>query len=163
MIYVGIDPGQAGAVAIINVRSLNPVKVYDMPSLVGIGVYDLLGSYKKESHIIVIEKSNPMTGGSGGYGKGIATYMVNYGKIIGALEIMQMTFYEVHPATWKKVFKLNKIKGIKETEKERKQKSVIVAHKLFPKIEFQTPRGRMLDGRADALLLAEYGRLIYAR
>lgn len=34
-----------------------------------------------------------------------------------------------------------------------------LAHKLFPVIELATKRGRILDGRSDALMIAEYGRL----
>jgi len=34
----------------------------------------------------------------------------------------------------------------------------MIAERLFPDLEFRTKRGKALDGRADASLLAEWGK-----
>jgi len=75
----------------------------------------------------------------------------NYGKIIAVLELADIPYQEVPSSKWKKMFCLIK---------KEKSDSCIIAKQLFPTHTFKTPRGRLLDGRAEALLLSEYGKRI---
>ncbi len=154
MIYIGIDPGQQGAVSGLFIGVPGAIKKYfavDMPKttielkriinleFVGLG----------EGVFCMLEAAQPMP--KQGV-KGVFTYGIGFGKIIAVLEILEIPFQTIHPAIWKKEFSLIK---------KDKKASVKVAQQLFPNIEFYTERGRMLDGRAEALLLAEYGRRTY--
>lgn len=154
MIFIGIDPGQMGAVAIlhfyIDKTPRKPI-CFDMPK----NIIDLKKKIKLEAVglgvdiFCILEQAQPMP--KQGV-KGVFTYGQGYGKIKAVLEILQIPFQEIHPSIWKKEFSLIK---------KDKKASVKVAQQLFPNIEFYTERGRMLDGRAEALLLAEYARRKY--
>ncbi len=154
MIFIGIDPGQKGAIGMIQLHTLNDhEETYDMV-IQGKELYSILRNIK-DGHGVpvfcVLEAAQPMP--KQGV-KGIFTYGIGYGKIKAVLEILEIPFQEIHPSKWKKEFSLNK-KG--------KAGSIKVAQQLFPNISFETERGRLLDGRAEALLLAEYGRRLYGK
>jgi hypothetical protein len=72
-------------------------------------------------------------------------YGVGYGAYLGILTALEIPFQEVRPQTWKKAYSLN----------SEKSRSIIVAQQLFPGADI----GKK-DGRAEALLLAEYARRI---
>ena len=72
-----------------------------------------------------------------------------YGKLLSLLEILKVPYEEVRPQKWKKEFSLIG-KG--------KDHSVSLAEKLEPNENFKTPRNRLMDGKAESFLMAEYGR-----
>jgi hypothetical protein len=149
MIYLGIDPGQKGAAAYI----WDKVDVIDMPANPS-DLYKHLYIIKSNSEIsgdnifCILEAAQVMP--KQGI-KGAFTYGIGYGKIKACLDILEIPYQEIHPVKWKKEFALIN-KG--------KDASVKVAQQLFPDIEFYTPKGRMLDGRAEAILMALYGKRI---
>lgn len=149
-IFCGIDPGLGGALAFLDVESGN-VSVEDCPVIDGeIDTHEIVEIFKdvllKEKEIFVtIEKSQPMPkqGVSSvfKYGKG-------YGEYRGILASLGIPFVETSPQSWKKAF------GLLHCEKE---KSILKAKELFPCLanEFKKKKDH---GRAEALLLALYGR-----
>jgi len=159
-IYIGIDPGLAGGIAII-IDSDNYI-VYDMP-IIKVGKYNKLvprmirdiitgsitgNTYKSENCFCVIEKSQAMPG------QGVCsmhTIGLNYGIIVGILACLGIEYIEISSRKWQKEF---------FEPGDTKVKSVNIASNLFPKCEFVTKRGRKIDGRADAMLMAEYGRRV---
>ena len=166
MIYIGIDPGQKGAITAIEYDSETQKKycdMLDMPLLPEKGidsksVFHMLYKLKeKDTVFCVIEKAQslPSQGSSSGF-----NYGTGYGKIIAVLEILEIPFEEIRPVKWKKEFSLvtKKNKKGKVKTKEKKQSSVNMAIKLFPtlKKEFYGVKGGLKDGRAESLLLAEY-------
>lgn len=145
--WIGIDPGKKGAISLITFKGR--YETWDMPVLPNgeidsRAIYDIL--YQFENIKCVLEKSQPMPQ------QGVTSvfnYGRGYGKIQSILEILKIPYAEIRPTQWKKEFGLIK--------KDKKQ-SVTLAKKLFPGAELVTPRGRLIDGRAEALLMAEYGR-----
>ena len=170
MVYVGIDPGQQGAVTLICDKTTTPVVIYDMPLLPQKGIdgkelHNLFFSIKRDYKYIfcILEKAQAMPGqGSvGGF-----NYGVGYGKILAALEVNQIPFQEVHPMRWKKEFGITSKRGKAEPKlstADKKQLSLSAVTKLFPEKSylFHTERGKLLDGRVESLLLAEYARRIH--
>jgi crossover junction endodeoxyribonuclease RuvC len=73
-----------------------------------------------------------------------------YGLLTGLLIGLQIPFEAVRPQAWMRAL------GI--PPKADKRAHVERALSLFPTAEVTGPRGGMKDGRADALLIAEYGR-----
>lgn len=150
MIYVGIDPGQKGAIAFIK---NNSIIIYDMPlfsnkEIDGIKTSDIF--FTEGGDFCILEKAQTMPQ------QGTVSmfkYGMSYGIIKGVLYSFEISFQEVPPQKWKKEYSLSKDKA----------ESIATAKKLFPdcKIDFRTCKGRMLDGRAEALLLAEYARRQY--
>ena len=170
VVYIGIDPGQQGAVTLIEDITKDKITIYDMPLLPQKGIdgkelHNLFLSIKRDykSIFCVLEKAQAMQGqGSvGGF-----NYGVGYGKILSSLEVNQIPFQEVHPMRWKKEFGITSKRGKTEpkmTVAEKKQLSLGIALKLFPKQShfFHTERGKLLDGRVESWLLAEYARRIH--
>src|SRR3989304_4653738 len=105
--YIGIDPGLSGAIAIIDEES-GFISAYDMLVIKNKGQDTLMIQSIINEHSVVnktfciIEASKPATGNQGGYGRGISTFLINYGKLVAVLEILQIPFKEVHPLTWEK-------------------------------------------------------------
>lgn len=173
MFIFGIDPGLTGAIGFICGNSNG---VFDMPTLTIKGkktrsrktgkltvktknIYDItavkriLLDFKRHAESMNeqiegwIEKSQAMPDQGG-----VSNF--NYGFGFGVLQAVttccEIPFQLVHPRTWK-----NKIMFGQGKEKDA---SVFKAQQLFPLLEFRGPRGGLLHGRAEAMLIAEYGR-----
>lgn len=154
--FIGIDPGKQGAIACLDDKKITITATIDDIPTIG-KLYDINGVYeilKKatalEISFCVIEKQQvmPKQGSVSGF-----TIGFGYGILIGILKALEIPFQEVRPSVWKKTFSLTKDKS----------KSITTAQSLFPNLadQFVTKRGRALDGRAEAILLAEYAKRIY--
>jgi len=145
MRYLGIDPGQKGAWAVISeggpcVTDSLPFigKELDLKALVA----DL--SILKEGLYGAVEL--PLAPQTSGTTTALAVGK-NYGLMKAALIILEIPYEEVSSAGWK-----NRMKVTAD-----KMSSISLALKLFPSARgmLQGPRGGWLDGRAEALLIAE--------
>lgn len=167
MIIVGIDPGITGAVAAISTAGGFP-HVYDTP----VEQQKKAGGNKKTEYLptqmadvlrncyksfdgphlrvadvhVFIEQVSAMPG------QGV-TSMFSFGKgfglWLGIVAALQMPYTLVTPQRWKREL----MAGIKDKDAARGR-----AQQLFPRIADQLSRKRDI-GRADALLIAEYGRI----
>ena len=150
-IYIGIDPGKTGAMAVIfgEVR----FEVYDFEDqnalLLLRDLYiDPLGVYRIRA---VIEKVNARPG------QGVVSmfsFGSNYGQWIGRIEFCGFPYSLVTPQKWRKeVFDSEKSKrGL-----DKKAISLEQARRLFPSMSSELKRKKD-HGRAEALLIAEYCR-----
>jgi hypothetical protein len=77
----------------------------------------------------------------------VGNYMYAYGQLIALLFSLRLSYTEVIPVVWKRVMLFGMAKAGKIND-------LIRARQLFPQIEIPKTK----DGRADALLIAEYGR-----
>jgi crossover junction endodeoxyribonuclease RuvC len=155
MIIIGIDPGNQGALAIITKNGA--VMLYDMPTYSTEGT-GKTKSGKKKKHTVLdepslvglidgvdhvfIEKSQSMPG------QGAAStfnYACGYGIIRGICAGLGVPYTLIHPATWKRVIMKDMDKG--------KEAAIVRAKQLFPSADI----GKK-DGRAEALLIAYYGK-----
>lgn len=151
MHYIGIDPGKFGGVAYINEYKYEVIK---MPTT-SMGEINVSVLYKfleiDDERFCIIEKAQTMPK------QGIVsafTYGEGYGKIKAVIELMHISYQEVRSNSWKKEFNLIK---------KDKKHSVAVAEKLFPDEMFRGPRGGLLDGKAESILLAEFAKRKYEK
>ena len=143
MIYIGIDPGTSGALAMISegraakVIPWSPEAYRD--ALAGV-------SLANEYAIACLEKVGAMPGQGV---TGMFNFGKNYGHIIGLLEANGIPYELVTPKKWQKEF------GVTD-----KNSSIEVCKRLFPGVSLRrTERCRKDDdGLAEALLMAEYAR-----
>jgi crossover junction endodeoxyribonuclease RuvC len=154
MTYIGIDPGKKGAIAFITEQGET---VHDMPldwdgRIDAQGLLILITSkvVSANSSICFLEKSQAMPG------QGVTStfnYGAGYGAIRAVLQIACVPFQEIHPMKWKKEYALIK---------KEKADSVAIARQLFPNAPLvREKRGgveMLLDGRAEAILIAEFCR-----
>lgn len=140
MVYIGIDPGRSGALAIID----------------DTGVY--LFAFDEEKYIEALKKvparavcclehvhSMPKQGVTSSFNFGL-----NFGWIQGVLQALGIRYELVQPQKWKKEFSVTRDKNT----------SIEVCKKLFPDVSLKRTENckKDDDGFAEALLMAEYAR-----
>lgn len=155
-VFIGIDPGLDGAVACICDDGYASVE--DTPTMnVGRGkvtkrVYDSQGMVARliaipwDSAHVVIEDVHSMPG------QGVAstfTFGVGFGTWLGILAALKLPYDRVPPQRWKRAM----LDGMGQG----KDASRVRALQLFPWMASDLARKKD-DGRAEALLMAEYAR-----
>ena len=141
MIYVGIDPGLKGGIAIITDDAAMAYPYSDET------LRNIARSLTNESARCCLEQVHAMPK------QGVSStfkFGVSYGYIKGILEMAGLSYQEIPPQRWKKEFGLN----------SDKTASIDVCKRLFPSVSLRaTERCRTdHDGMAEALLMAEYAR-----
>jgi crossover junction endodeoxyribonuclease RuvC len=157
-VYLGIDPGFSGALAAI--LSDRSVRLFDMPTLtVGrkqeIDEQALLTLLRESTVgrdcLVVVEKaqSMPKQGSSSSFRYGMAYGMVRLG-----LAALGVPYRLAAPATWKR----RMLTDMAKEARSDKKAVLLEAKRLFPQAADQMTRVKD-HNRAEALFLAEYGRL----
>lgn len=152
--YVGIDPGLDGGVAMITLAPevwRTPViktggkRAYDVPAMIEL-LRPMVGCIK----IACIEQAHafPQIGAGTNFAVGHG-----YGLWLGILATLKIPHMTVSANAWTKRMHA----GV--NAKDSKAKSLIVAQRLWPEVNF-VPEGcrKPHDGLIDAALIAEYGR-----
>ena len=153
---VGIDPGISGALvwtdgeAVLEVH-LMPVEKVERETRVIFDELNALLRRKIGRPYVFLEK--PVSFGMGGkqafsYGRGFEALTI-------ALELNQYPVTLVEPSKWAKVMH----EGI-SADLKPKAKSLIAVRRLYPRLVKRLPtrpKGGLMDGAVDALLIAGYG------
>lgn len=143
MIYIGIDPGVSGALAVISEGREAKVMTWEPNAY--IAAFRAI-SASTECSIACLEKVSAMP-------KQGVTSMFNFGEnfgyIRGLLEANGIPYELVTPKKWQKEFSVTDKNG-----------SIEVCKRLFPGVNLRrTEKCRNdHDGMSDALLMAEYAR-----
>ena len=157
-VYIGIDPGKDGAMAILGYRDTPILIPFDEteyanqlrrldPLGSGLGTFGGETDARPSSVFCVIEHVNAMPG------QGVTScfsFGENFGFIQGLLEAFCHPYELVRPAKWKREFSCTKDKNT----------SIEVAKRLFPGVSLRRTERctKDHDGIAEALLMAEYCR-----
>lgn len=143
MIYIGIDPGKSGAIAVI-------LDEMDETLLYPYGEQE----YRNVLHDLSLRPVKACVEHVGAMpGQGVTSmfnFGVNFGYIRGLLEAFKVPYELVRPQKWKKEFSIT----------GDKNSSIEVCKRLFPGVCLRrTEKCRKDDdGMAEALLMAEYAR-----
>ena len=152
----GVDPGQTGAIALLNADTKKIIEIVDMPvttRLSGKGkevnaymlsnIFKNMNKYLLDIETIIIERVHAMKGQG-------TTSMFNFGRSLGVVEgIIAMTNTPtvwVTPQTWKKKF------GLLKKEKDAARSLVI---SMYPN-QLDLFKRKKDIGRADAVLIGLY-------
>lgn len=142
MLYIGIDPGKHGALAVLSADgAVQVLMTFDEYA------YRVALAHLEDRAVCALEKVGAMPG------QGVTsmfTFGDNFGFIRGLLAAYEIPYQLVPPVKWKKAFSVTADKG----------SSIAAAHRLFPSESLlRTERSRKPDDNiAEALLLAEYAR-----
>ena len=154
MNYVGVDLGLNGAIALIQDgdvtlwdmpvfevrKGIKTKRHYDIPA-----IKTIMAQFKAESSLICIEDGQAMPGQGSvsmmSIGRGLGTWE-------GLLTGMGLPYRLVHPKTWQK--------GVGFVTGNPKGQAYEIACRLYPHLKFKTKRGKIIDGRCDAVLIATY-------
>lgn len=140
MIFIGIDPGKSGGIAVITEESgCSAVKMPDTDAV----LLELLMPFQWRKCFALLEKVHAMPG------QGVTstfTFGEGFGKLQMALAACHIPYSFVTPQKWQKALGCL-TKGDKNVSKA-------MAERLFPNI-------KVTHAIADALLIAEYNRRTY--
>jgi crossover junction endodeoxyribonuclease RuvC len=165
MLFIGIDPGNMGAIAFLRVapEGNKTVQIFDAPTMkvkgpkktktelvdTEMAAIVKANALPEESKYAIIEKVGTMPE------QGIVSafaFGCGWGMWRGILAALGIPYTLVHPVTWKKAMMADMGKS--------KDASRLIAARLFPEYHSLFQRVKD-DGRAEALLLAEHGRRTY--
>ncbi len=166
--YIGIDPGLDGAIAVI--RQDGPPRFYDTPTITVAGKgkaaknkreYDamaIVGFFQLLGHdlFVTIERQQAMPASLQGRTQGTVSSFrtgLGFGIWLGILAGLGIPHQVIASVSWKKQL-------MKDCPKE-KSASILKACQLFPQASPDLKRKKD-HGRADALLIGEYGRRMMA-
>ena len=146
MIYIGIDPGKKGAMAIL--REDGSSIIYPFSEA---GYKEVLADYSTENFkcraTCCLEHVSAMPGNGS---VSMFNFGENFGFIQGLLTAYEIPYELVRPQKWKKEFSVT----------ADKNQAIDVCKRLFPNaILKRTDRCKVDDSNfAEALLMAEYAR-----
>jgi hypothetical protein len=141
-LWIGIDPGQKGAICFLYEDGAISFADWDnrLEIIKELGYYSdkgcIKGCYLEKVH------SMPKQGVSSTFKFGS-----NFGWWQGFLSALQVGFELIPPQQW--------MKGVVPPKSDKKAIAGI-AKNIYPSAPLRSSRGGLLDGRADALLLAHY-------
>ena len=170
MTFIGIDPGFMGAVAVLRSGGHAP-QVYDMPIIEINGrrsidipaLHEIIVAAASEawspaapdSYLFALVEHAQVFTGEGV--KSCFSIGYGFGVVEACLAVTAVPYDLVKPREWQKPF------GVRGKGVDSKALAFAHARRMFPSVTFHTPRGRELDGRADALLIARYAQMTHTR
>ena len=171
MVFCGIDQGFDGAMAFID-NDGNLLKLKDMPVIHVIrggknkraldiffiyGMFEAFKGYKDKLYV-GIEKTNPVLGK---FSNASANWNLGFseGMFMTIFMLLNLKYEFVSPQTWQAYYSIQKVR--KRKKATTKDMSYAIASRMVSPKLLRTERGRILDGRCDAILIANYIRSKY--
>lgn len=147
-VWIGIDPGSKGAVAVVNDKNevvliVDFIDVTNMANL----LYQISNHY--DVQMAAIEKVHAMPG------QGVTSmfnFGMNYGSWQGACAALGIALATVTPQTW--------MKGVVPPKSDKKAIAAI-CKRMYPMANLLGPKGGLKDGRSDAILIASWCKRNY--
>lgn len=166
---MGIDPGLDGAISWVGDEGADAMVMPvlaggpDAPALVRL-------FEEKRPSLVVLESASIRPRESGKSGLTIGR---NWGVIVGVLVALRIKHEIVAPDVWKRQIGLvtretgpkgeteeQKAERLARQKKKRKEEAILLAQRLYPDVDLRRSARaeKPHDGKAESLLLAEYGR-----
>jgi hypothetical protein len=157
-VYIGVDPGAKGAIVAISDDHVFAVDLegWDHPRYYKGALFEVqsfvsaLCGYMPAVYM-TIEKFQPIPKSAS---QAMYTMGYRWGLLFTQIVAWGVHYNFVMPRTW-----MCQTWG-KEKNTD-KQLSIKYAKQLVPDLKYETPRGRVLDGRCDAALIALYAKNLH--
>lgn len=145
--FAGVDPGNKGAICLYTPEIGNIVFI-DNKTLPH-EVTDILVTHSINNNIkmVCIEDVHSIFGTSA---KSNFTFGYNTGLITGIIQGLGLPLHKVQPKVWQKHV------GVTAKGEDIKKDVGKICSDMFPSVPVKGPRGGLLDGRSDALMIAVY-------
>jgi len=146
-VYVGIDPGKSGSIAILN-KDANIIDIKDWSDEYIIDNYIKYIEYMYNIKNCILEKVHayPKQGVNS-----VWSFGENYGIWKGLLAANKIPYKLVTPQTWQKG------QLLPSDSKDKKKRSLVVCRRLYPNDIKKYFKREKDHGRSDAVLIAKYG------
>lgn len=150
--YIGIDPGAKGSFCLLvpETKQVMFKPTTDKP----VDIFKWFGDIQKEFNLVVtmIEDVHSIFGVS-------AKSNFNFGYNVGLVNIIPSCagsmVDRIQPKKWQKQI------GVKTKGKLIKKEVAEICERLYPNVDIRGPRGGLLDGLSDALMVAHYASLTH--
>ncbi len=145
----GIDPGANGAIAVLDSENPDSVALLDLKKY---SIYETIRwiHHNFKIDVVWLESVHSLYGMSAksnfGFGRNFGIAFA-----IAKLAVSDGPVQQVTPKVWQKYI------GVTVKGKGIKKEVAKIAQGLYPNAQLQGKRGGLLDGRADALMIAHYG------
>ena len=144
----GIDPGNKGAMCVLDTSDLTRISFLDLHKH---SIYDAtLWLYNHQVDAIWIEDVKSFFGMS-------AKSNFGFGRSVGVVATISQIVTKGHvpelvaPKKWQKYI------GVTTKGKAIKTNVAQIAVSLYPMADIHGPKGGLIDGRSDSLMIAHYG------
>lgn len=151
--YIGIDPGEKGAICVL-IPSTKQV-VFRPTTGKPMDAYQWYLKVTKEVnvHVVMIEDVHSLFGMSA---KSNFTFGANVDRVFTIPAVLGLSIAKVTPKNWHKHVGVKcTVKG-KARPKALKLAVAALCDQLYPKVSIRGPKGGLLDGLSDALMVAHY-------
>lgn len=147
-VVIGIDPGQSGAICALLVKH-NKV-TYQPTTEDPLVLFDWFNLMKLNYNLrcIVIEDVHSILGMSA---KSNFSFGRNVERVNLLAQLAKVRVELVTPKTWQKFI------SVKQKGPAIKKEVADIALRLYPNAPLFGPKGGLLDGRSDSLMIAHYG------
>jgi len=145
--FIGCDPGDKGAICLYvpDEKYIEFMDNSSSPVLIVEWLIDSIAKY--DIKMQMIEDVHSIFGTSA---KSNFNFGFNTGFMHGIFRANGLGLDLAKPKEWQKYV------GVKAKGKDIKKDVGEIAHRLFPTAEIHGPKGGLLDGRSDALMIAYY-------
>ena len=154
---IACDPGQTGSMCLLKLDSTKQPKIYfidNSKSIKELHAWLQDATTNLTIRITMIEKVASVFGASA---KANFTFGTNVGIANTLLDTLPVGKDFVNAKVWQKFIGVPaKKKGQKRSSAELKKIIAEICERLYPGCDIRGPRGGLLDGRSDALMIAHY-------
>lgn len=152
-VWCGIDPGSTGAICAI--REDGKVIFLDT-TVAPLELLDWFNALADECDVLVVMVEN-VHNIRGAASKSTFSFGWNTCKVEVMPLAAGLSVDKVNPKQWQKTV------GVKSTTKGKaiKKEVASICARLYPRVNLKGPKGGLLDGRSDALMIAHYAKLKY--
>jgi len=156
-IFIGIDPGAKGAICALE-PSVPIVEFIDFTDEIR-AIVEWVNHLRINHEIkaAYIEDVHSLYGMSA---KSNFTFGWNVGIPHTIFKALNISLDKVQPKAWQKAVGVT-AKNSKEDKNAIKKDVASLCKEPYPDAVLHTPRGRLLDGRSDALMVAHYAYKLY--
>jgi hypothetical protein len=156
--FIGIDPGAKGYFCLLDTATKDVSFMANPPTNLSIKIWQWLKLTDdlKQIHMIGLEHVHSIHGTSA---KSNFSFGQNVGAVMVIAELSQIGYELVQPKAWQKACGITFKKGMSPAEK--KKHIAATAQRIYPNVSLYGPKGGLLDGKADALMIAHYLSIKY--
>ena len=146
-VYISVDPGASGSFCALLAKQNKAIfkDTTEHPSVLIEWINQIKSEYNLRVIMIEDVHSLPLVSAKSNFSFGY-----NLGVITTIAIACNVMVDKVGPKKWQKFI------GVKEKGPAIKKEVAEIASRLYPTAVLHTPRGRLLDGRSDALMIAHY-------
>jgi hypothetical protein len=153
--YMGVDPGSKGAICLLD--PLGNIEFYANPDIKGTNswhLFKILDKIASSLPVCYVEDVHSLYGMSA---KSNFSFGRNVQAVHTLLHLVEIDFELVQPKVWQKAVGIADKKVRDDLYKGSIKQAVVArAKEIYPSATLHGPRGGILDGPADALMLAHY-------